>query len=456
MMATSKNEAEIVAYLLKKGAAVNQKFNGWTALIEAADEGSLASMTELLKAGAEIDYYWTQGSPTAITMAAAEGRLQCLQLLLEFGADINGIGKSLPPLHTVAAEGKRNIINYLISKNVNINKIDASGRTALMYAAAQGNKGTVKKLLESGADKSISDSNGNTAKDYAEVEEKFDVVDLLVSRKRPNMHEATSEGYIEKVQKMAEEGMEKERKKAVSNARQREINKNFASEESFHIHENGSHLRQFNLRKKVPDLFKVVRNGTVANCRQLLNHDGTVNTADDTGQTALMVAASINRLDMAKLLIEHGADLNKSSASGLTALHYAALENHDEMAKLLIQNKAYIDPTMQYSSTDGNFSDEPVVWEYLGATPLLIAVESGNLEVLSVLIKAGANKTHTLTRNEYRLSGNRASFLTRKEVIGIDKNFLKSVEIRISDDTWSPYKQALLSEEASIMAFFKN
>jgi ankyrin repeat protein len=168
-----------------------------------------------------------------------------------------------------------------------------------------------------------------------------------------------------------------------------------------------------------------------------------------------MAAASSNRIDLAKLLIEHGADVNQRSVSGLTALHYAALENNDEMAKLLLKNKADVDPTMHYSSTDGNFDKEPKVFEYIGATPLLIAVESGNIEVLKVLIKAGANPKHILIKNEYYLNENRASYLTGSEVMGIDKDFLKEVEFNVSDKTWSPFKQALLSNDPSIMTFFK-
>ena len=125
-----------------------------------------------------------------------------------------------------------------------------------------------------------------------------------------------------------------------------------------------------------------------------------------------MVAARHNRLDIAKYLIEQGANVNSSSASGLTALHYAALENHHEMAQLLLNNKAKVDATMRYSSTDGNYGQEPLVWEYIGATPLLIATESKNKKVVSILLKAGANPNYILTRKEYRLNKNRNTYLT--------------------------------------------
>jgi len=109
---------------------------------------------------------------------------------------------------------------------------------------------------------------------------------------------------------------------------------------------------------------------------------------------------------------------------------------------------------MSYSSTDGNYKKEPYVWEYIGATPLLIAVEAGNVDVVSVLIDAGANKDHTLTRNEYRLNKDRVSYLSGSEVMGLNKDFLKEVEFKNRDDSWTPYKQALLLNEPSILVYF--
>ncbi len=662
MMATNNEESEIVAFLLDQGAEVNKTYGGRTALIEAADEGSIESMKQLLIAGAEVNYYWTQESPTAISMAASEDKLDCLKLLLEYGADIDGIGKSIPPLHIAAEENRLDIIDYLISQKVNINKKDAVGRTALMYAASEGNSLVVKRLIETGADFSEMDMNGHTAWDYAEEEDHFNILKYLGDSKndsgransdrydkKPPIHQATSDGYIEKVQRMVEQGsdvnarddygrtplhissglghnidmevlidlgadvnaqddqgrtplmyaaadgkegaavllvsrladvnipdvdgmtaydwsitggneglakflglittnkkwrnengvnsknldkrdklrqteekhdqkriqkIEEDRvkkemrlqkieekkqlrliqnnienefvvedyddihikihtdihtnthtdfhintnKDSVTNSRT-DLNTNDQSEiekkETLHRTEKGYHLRQYDLKEEIPLLLEAISNASIERVARLVTKSN-VNVADDTGQTALMVAARKNRLDIAKLLIGKGADVNHASTSGLTALHYAALEDHDQMAQFLLNNKAEVDVTMHYSSTDGNFSNEPLVWEYIGATPLLIAIESSNTKVLSVLLDAGANPYHVLIRNEYKLNKNREKYLSGGEVMGINVDFLKQAKLIKSNGLWTPYEQALLINDSAILSKFLN
>jgi len=572
MMAVSNDETKIVEYLIIAGANVNQSFNGWTALIEAADEGSYSSMKLLLKAGAEVNYYHRIHSPTAISMAASEGHLNCLQLLLENGANINGVGNSIPPLHMAAEENKKSILDYLIAQKVKINKKDALGRTALMYAASEGNKYAVKKLVESGADYSITDSNNDTARDYAIEEYQNDVRDYLTNEKRPSIHQATFDGLIEKVERMVEQGADvnardnvgrtplhiaaaenhtldmrvlfnlgadlnakdgqgrtpmmyaaadgkadavtllvsqqanvqlededgmraydwarssgnnqltsflglitKDRNKFLRKGKNRDQQKEEVKEqriekelekriekiiqkeeqkETFHINENSTHLKQFNIEEKKLELIEAIKSGSISKCRELLRGGSSANDSDDTGQTPLMIATRTNQLTIVKLLIEQGADVNKSSVAGLTALHYAALENRAEIAKILLRNNANIDPIMRYSSTDGNYSNKPLVWEYIGATPLLIAVESKNKEVLKVLITSGADKNHQLTRNEYLLKSDRASYLDGSEVMGIDQDFLKNIKVKVSDDSWTPYKQAVHLNDPTVLALF--
>lgn len=61
---------------------------------------------------------------------------------------------------------RKNVMNYLLSNKVDVNK-SCSDMTPLMYTAMYGLTDTAKVLLKNGAKKDIKDKNGKTAKDYA-------------------------------------------------------------------------------------------------------------------------------------------------------------------------------------------------------------------------------------------------------------------------------------------------
>ena len=91
------------------------------------------------------------------------------------------------------------------------------------------------------------------------------------------------------------------------------------------------------------------------------------------GESALMFAAYINNLDLAKHLINRGADVNKT---GWTPLHYAATNGHIAMARLLLEHHAYID------------SPSPN-----GTTPLMMAAQYGTPLICKLLLEEGADPT---------------------------------------------------------------
>jgi ankyrin repeat protein len=98
-----------------------------------------------------------------------------------------------------------------------------------------------------------------------------------------------------------------------------------------------------------------------------------LNAENQLGETALMMAAINNQLELAKLLIEQGADVNKP---GWTPLHYAATRGHREMMRLLLDHEAYID------------SESPN-----GTTPLMMAAYSASPLAVKLLLEEGADPT---------------------------------------------------------------
>lgn len=113
----------------------------------------------------------------------------------------------------------------------------------------------------------------------------------------------------------------------------------------------------------------------------LFMHPEDVDTKDRWGDRPLFWAAGRGSLEMIETLILHGADVNARNRRGRTALHIAVLSQSNEMADcvrfLLASGAAVNDLT-----GDG---------EHRLRSALSRAVPVGNLEVIDLLLNAGAN-----------------------------------------------------------------
>ena len=136
--------------------------------------------------------------------------------------------------------------------------------------------------------------------------------------------------------------------------------------------------------KGVPGLLVAIQSPSPKSAMLLAKNPMTnVNASNQHGETALMLAAINNQLELAKVLIERGADANKP---GWTPLHYAATRGHREMMRLLIENDAYIDS----EAANGN-------------TPLMMAASSAPPLAVKLLLEEGADPTLMNGSNESAL-----------------------------------------------------
>jgi hypothetical protein len=96
--------------------------------------------------------------------AAENGDLATVTKLLDKGIDINTKdGWSGTPMMYAAANGHTDIVALLLTRGVGINSISRLDRTPLMCAANGGHNETVKYLIEHGADLSMKDREEKTA-----------------------------------------------------------------------------------------------------------------------------------------------------------------------------------------------------------------------------------------------------------------------------------------------------
>jgi ankyrin repeat protein len=252
-------------------------------------------------------------------------------------------------------------VKALLDQKVDVNVRNSVGRTPLMIAVMSGKGEVVKLLLDQGADTSLQDSKGETAKQLGAEFGQTEIVTLL------------------------------DKAVAVADPQVAFLN--------------------------------AVGNGDLQAAQAALVRGADVNVPTGRGATALMAAAVKGDHAMLKFLLEKGATLNAVDSEGRTAFDYADLPGHptDEQAQQMLREKGAI--TEQYAAQLLNEKLRDAVRggdldkveaalakkadpNYIGKdgpqqTVLMIAAESGNVEMVKALLKAGANPNRKMQGNDF-------------------------------------------------------
>ena len=118
-------------------------------------------------------------------------------------------------------------------------------------------------------------------------------------------------------------------------------------------------------------LHTAVRNNDIDQVRVLLRDGADANAHDTYDQSPLYHAASIK---IAMLLLEHGANIHARNYLGDTPLHIAVINGNIEIVMFLLEHVADVDARTSES------------W-----TPLHTAAETDNIEAAKLLLEQGAN-----------------------------------------------------------------
>jgi ankyrin repeat protein len=337
-------------------------------LVTAAKDGNRAAVESLLKGLSKQDISGTQGT-AALVWAATRNDAQMTDLLLAAGADVKAPNEfGATALYAAAQHSDPALTEKLLKAGGDPNAALMSGETPLMVAAQRGNTATVRALLAGGADPNLKEKNaGQTALMWALSERQSGAVEELVKH-GADIHGGSKSGFT-------------------------------------------------------PLMF-AAQQGDVDSARILLAAGAKVNDAQPkTGLTALMIASAMVRAPAVDLLLDNRADPNLVDANGYAALHRVVrdsdygidLARKDQVmviVKSLLKHGA--DPNLRLIVDKAKAAEEikngnvqtyekrtaVTVTEVvlIGATPLMLAAEVNNLDVIKTLVEAGADPKITTER----------------------------------------------------------
>ena len=388
--ATKDGNLDLMMILLENGANVGQgDYNGNRPLDIAIREGNLDAVKLLIEEG-KADYQTRNGR--LLQMACSLGDVNILQYLITKGINLNEgslhyateredvdtirvlIENGANPdvkhngqtaLHFATTRGYTEVVQALISSGANVNETDQWGRSALLQASTYGKVNVMKMFIKAGADVEQADKNGVRS-----------------------IHWVARYGKLEALKLLIEEGKADVKSKT---------------------HSGGNLLHQSACNKNI-ECFEVFQ--------YCMSFKFDVNEADNDGKTALWFASEAGNINAMKLFINEGANVEQADKNGYTPLHAAAKGSRLEAFKwLLDEGKAnlhaldkwgrnvlivasscsgcpagwinpHLDPILEYIFSTSIGINEV---DNQGMSALYLSSDNGQVQAMKKLIEFGAD-----------------------------------------------------------------
>lgn len=365
-------------------------------LAAAARGGNLAELNTLLKKEVDVDARQSDGT-TALHWAVLGGHHEVIDGLLKAGADANAADRyGTTPLSLATLNGDAVAAQALLMAGANANAVDAAQESALMTAARTGNKDVVDLLLDYGALVGYAEPEyGLTALMLAALENHPDVVAQLAhfggqvnSRTLsgptppfilPCKGGCGSEGIGINRGGVPDRGERPEAEGGMTPLLYAARDGNL--EVARVLITAGAHVEQIEANEITPLLMAVI-NGQVEIANFLLDHGANVNVADFYGRTPLFAAVEYRNLDM-----DNNNDPNPVY-NGVDRKAFLPL------IERLLEAGADVDArTREYPpSRRWIHARNDITWvDMTGQTPFVRAAFSGDVTVMQLLLKHGAD-----------------------------------------------------------------
>ena len=322
-------------------------------LIAAVKAEDMTTVKELLKTGWDVDSPQGDGG-TALHWAAHRDNLQLASILLAADANPNvSDDHGVTSLALACLNGSPSMVAELLEAGADPDLAKSSGETPLMTASRVGNLDVVRLLLTAGADTTVREHRrGQTALMWAAAQNHTAVARILLETGAGAATRSTN-GFTPLL---------------------------FAAQQ-------GSTEIVRLLLAAGADIDDAAPDGIAGDT------NAQVLFRADTEASALLVAIDSGHPQTSLLLIAQGADPNHNGA-GRTPLHAATQQAMPTVIRALLEAGA--DPNARLTKRTPYLSryirlGNGLVPSLVGATPFWLAASYGDLEIMRLLVAAGAD-----------------------------------------------------------------
>jgi ankyrin repeat protein len=358
LLASVAGNAAMIGRLLAAGADPNAPLtrSGDTALMMASRSGMVDAVRALLDRGAKVNDPETWGGTTALMWAVSARHPQVARLLIERGADVNARSYYVPSASGRGFEGTTPVAR---KPGQQLEEFASGWLTPLMFAARENDLESARLLVRAGADINAQSGDGKDALSLALFDGSYDAAEFLIDS-GAKVNQTDAQRFTPLFWAVDRRNME-----------------------------TAPNFPWMETRDPLPLIRKLLAAGADPNA--LINSTPRARMRDGSPRlvyaTALMRAALAGDLELAKLLLSYGADPHIISRDRETTLMAAcgtgfingyhrqrSPADRLELVKLLVE-----------LGEDVNAADG------YGITPLMVAANLGDIEIVRYLISKGAD-----------------------------------------------------------------
>ena len=385
-IAAGAEDGEILSLLLERGADVNQgDKNGTTPLCVAADDGHVDNVKMLLRAKADISALCGVDMNTPLHKAASDSHGSVVKVLIEAGAALETRNRvSNTPLHAAVRSNNKSVIQLLVEAGADVAAKNNSGETPLHIAVTRRSASMVKALLTAGAPLEARNARGATPLWLTANYDAAEMTQLLIEA-GANPEAKASDG--DTPMQIAEKARAARVIEILRNAPQVTLppqTETSLPKAAAPSDDPKAELERLGFRLDTETFFNRLEAGDTRVVSLFLQAGFSPATQNEVGRTPLWEAIESKDLEMVTALIADGADPDEVGRDnrvlrghplehGATSIMAAVNSGNIEILKLLVTAKADVSKVNDYK---------------MG--PLEIAATHGYAEMVEVLIAAGA------------------------------------------------------------------